>query len=125
MRRGLNVGLIGVGRIGAFHAQTLHALDGVASLVVADASVARAERVASELGSGATLAETPEDVFEAGVDAVAIATATPGHAPMLRLAAAAGVPAFCEKPVALDLASFDGVAREVERAGILVQVGFQ
>jgi myo-inositol 2-dehydrogenase/D-chiro-inositol 1-dehydrogenase len=44
---------------------------------------------------------------------------------MLLLAARAGIPAFCEKPVALDVATLDRVLDEVERAGILVQVGFQ
>jgi myo-inositol 2-dehydrogenase / D-chiro-inositol 1-dehydrogenase len=115
--------VIGVGRMGAFHAQTLQALQGVASVVLADADPARALEVASELG--VTAAETPEALFESGVDAVAIATATPGHAPLLRLAASAGVPAFCEKPVALALAAFDDVVDDVGRAGILVQVGFQ
>jgi myo-inositol 2-dehydrogenase / D-chiro-inositol 1-dehydrogenase len=54
-----------------------------------------------------------------------IAAATPAHAALLELAARAGVPAFCEKPVALDLATLDAVRAEVARAGILVQVGFQ
>jgi myo-inositol 2-dehydrogenase/D-chiro-inositol 1-dehydrogenase len=123
MTRRLHVGVIGVGRMGAFHAETLQALQGVASVVLADADPARALEVASELG--VTAAETPEALFESGVDAVAIATATPGHAPLLRLAASAGVPAFCEKPVALALAAFDDVVDDVGRAGILVQVGFQ
>ncbi|HEY8628978.1 MAG TPA: Gfo/Idh/MocA family oxidoreductase, partial [Gaiellaceae bacterium] len=79
--------------------------------------------VASELGVGA--AETPEALVDAGIDALVIATATPGHAALLRLAAQAGLPAFCEKPVALDLQTMDGVREEVARAGILVQVGFQ
>jgi myo-inositol 2-dehydrogenase / D-chiro-inositol 1-dehydrogenase len=123
VRSGLQVGLIGVGRIGLFHARTLQALDGVSSLTVADADAARAQRLAAELG--VTAVETPEALVEAGVDAFVIATATPGHAPLLRLAAAAGLPAFCEKPVALDLATMDGVLGEVERAGILVHIGFQ
>ena len=54
-----------------------------------------------------------------------IATPTPGHAPLLRLVAAIGLPAFCEKPVALDIGTIDDVIVHVERAGILVQVGFQ
>ena len=54
-----------------------------------------------------------------------IATSTPGHAPLLALAARAGLPAFCEKPVALDLEPLDELIEEVERAGTLVQVGFQ
>ena len=119
----LHVGVVGVGRIGLFHVQTLQALDGVSSLTVTDADATRARRVAAELGVSAV--ETPEALVEAGVDALVVATATPGHAPLLRLAAAAGLPAFCEKPVALDLATIVDVIGEVERAGILVQVGFQ
>ena len=54
-----------------------------------------------------------------------IATSTPSHAPLLQLAAASAVAAFCEKPVALDLATLDRVREAVDRAGIVVQVGFQ
>ena len=118
-----HVGLVGVGRIGAFHAETLLGLDSVAALTVADIDADRARRVASELGADA--AESPEQLVDAGVDALVIATPTPAHAPLLRLAARAGIPAFCEKPVGLDLATIDGVVEDVNRAGILVQVGFQ
>jgi myo-inositol 2-dehydrogenase / D-chiro-inositol 1-dehydrogenase len=122
---GVRIGVVGVGRIGAFHARTLLGLDGVASVIVADADGRRAERVAVELGPRARTAESPEAVFAADVDAVVVAASTPAHAPLLRLAASAGVPAFCEKPVALDLEALDDVAGDVASAGILVQVGFQ
>jgi myo-inositol 2-dehydrogenase / D-chiro-inositol 1-dehydrogenase len=123
MAGSLRVGLVGAGRIGAFHAETLQKLETVGSLTVADADPARALRVAEALG--ATAVEPPEAVLEAGIDALVIATPTSGHAPLLRLAAAAGLPAFCEKPVALDLVTIDDVLEHVERAGILVQIGFQ
>jgi len=123
MTEGLHVGVIGVGRIGAFHVESLRALDGVSALTLADADATRALQVAKDLDANA--AETPEALVDAGVDALVIATATAGHAPLLRLAAAAGLPAFCEKPVALDLAAIDDVLEEVSRAGILVQIGFQ
>src|SRR5436190_2181295 len=123
MREGLHVGVVGVGRIGVFHARTLLALDGVASLTVADADRSRAELIAADLGARA--AESPEALVNGGVDALVIAAATHGHAPLLRLAASAGLPAFCEKPVALDLPTMDAVLEDVARAGILVQIGFQ
>jgi myo-inositol 2-dehydrogenase / D-chiro-inositol 1-dehydrogenase len=123
MARPLHVGVIGVGRIGAFHVQTLRMLDGVSGLTLADADAARAKNVATEVGVEA--ADSPEQLVEVGVDALVIAAATPAHASMLRLAAAAALPAFCEKPVALDLALLDEVAADVEQAGILVQIGFQ
>jgi len=118
----LAVGVVGLGRIGTHHVQTLLGLEGV-SVSVTDADSQRARRVADELGAPAF--ETPEELLEAGVDALVIATSTPSHAPLLELAAASAVAAFCEKPVALDLATFDRVRATVGRAGIVVQVGFQ
>src|SRR4051812_46026371 len=116
---GLRVGVIGVGRIGTAHARTLLELPGVASVAVADADPARAARVASGLGAEAVALEQ----VLAEVDAVAIATATSGHAALLRLAVAAGVPAFCEKPVAHELAVLEALVGDL--AGAFVQVGFQ
>ena len=87
-----------------------------------DADPQRAARVADELAVRAVA--TPEALVDA-VDALMIATSTPSHAPLLELAAASAVAAFCEKPVALDLATLDRVREAVDRAGIIVQVGFQ
>jgi myo-inositol 2-dehydrogenase/D-chiro-inositol 1-dehydrogenase len=118
----MRVGVVGVGRIGAFHARTLLALDRVSAVVVADADPARALNVADELGVEAV--ESPDALVE-DVDTLVIATSTAGHAGLIGLAADAGLPAFCEKPVALELAAMDDVIDRVDRAGILVQVGFQ
>jgi myo-inositol 2-dehydrogenase / D-chiro-inositol 1-dehydrogenase len=95
----------------------------VASLAIADADPVRARGVASELGIRA--AGSPEALVDVGIDALVIAAGTPAHATLLGLAARAGLPAFCEKPVALDLPTMDAVREEVARAGIVVQVGFQ
>src|SRR5512133_370480 len=118
----LEVGVIGLGRIGTHHVQTLLGLDGV-SVSVTDADEERAMRGAEGLGVPAVA--TSEELLQAGVDALVIATSTPSHARLLQLAAASAVAAFCEKPVALDLATLDRVREAVDRAGIVVQVGFQ
>jgi myo-inositol 2-dehydrogenase / D-chiro-inositol 1-dehydrogenase len=115
------VGVVGLGRIGTHHAQTLLGLEGV-SVRVTDADAERSRRVAAELG--VAMADTPKELVEE-VDALVIATSTPSHAPLVELAAASAVAAFCEKPVALDLATLDRVREAVDRAGIVVQVGFQ
>jgi len=117
------VGVIGVGRIGVFHAETLAGLGDVAQVTVADVDPGRAREVASRLGVG--VLEAPEALLASGIDAVVVAAPTPAHAPLLELAAAAGLPVFCEKPVALELDVLDDVSAVVERASILVQVGFQ
>ena len=122
MSKQLALGVVGLGRIGTHHVQTLLGLEGV-SVSVADADHERARQVADELGVRAVA--TPEALVDAGVDALVIATSTPSHAPLIQLAAASAVAAFCEKPVALDLGTLDHVRHAVDRAGILVQVGFQ
>jgi myo-inositol 2-dehydrogenase / D-chiro-inositol 1-dehydrogenase len=118
----LRIGVVGIGRIGALHAETLSRVDGV-TLVLTDADRTRAEEVSGRLG--AATAPSPEALLEAGVDALVIATSTQGHVPLLRLAASAGVAAFCEKPVALELAALADLMEAVAAAGITVQVGFQ
>jgi myo-inositol 2-dehydrogenase/D-chiro-inositol 1-dehydrogenase len=123
MTRGIHVGVVGVGRIGAFHARTLAGLEDVERLTIVDDDGERASHLATALR--AETSESPEALVTARVDAVVVATSTPAHAPMLSLAARAGIPAFCEKPVALELDVIDAVAAEVDRAGIVVQVGFQ
>ena len=69
---GIHVGLIGAGRIGAFHLRTLASLEDVAGLTVTDADPQRAESVAA--GARHAVAPSPEALVEAGVDAIVIAT---------------------------------------------------
>jgi myo-inositol 2-dehydrogenase/D-chiro-inositol 1-dehydrogenase len=117
----MRIGLIGVGRIGAFHAETLRALPGVDSVVIADADLNRARDVAGRLG--AETAGTVDDLLGAGIDALIIATATTTHPELIRRAVAAGLPVFCEKPVAPDI---DGTLEVIKCAvGAEVQIGFQ
>ncbi|MFI9200252.1 Gfo/Idh/MocA family oxidoreductase [Streptomyces sp. NPDC053048] len=120
----MRIGLLGAGRIGAFHAAALAGTAGVAGLVVGDADPARAAELARAVGGRA--ARTVGEVLNSsGVDAVVITAATAAHADLITRAARAGLPAFCEKPVALDLAGTVTALREVEAAGTLLQIGFQ
>jgi len=117
----MRIGLIGVGRIGAFHAATLRALPGVDSVVVTDADLGRARDVAGRLGT--ETAGSVDDLLTAGIDALVIATATAAHPELIRRGVAAGLPLFCEKPVAPDI---DGTLEVIKCAvGAEVQIGFQ
>ncbi|MGW2513704.1 Gfo/Idh/MocA family protein [Streptomyces scopuliridis] len=118
----MRIGLIGTGRIGTFHADVLSRHREVGSLVVADTDSARAARVADRTGS--TAAPSVDEIFSWGVDAVVVASATSSHADLISRAARAGLPAFCEKPIALDLPGTLGALREVETAGTVLQLGF-
>ncbi len=119
----MRIGLAGVGRIGAFHAATLRDLDAVDALVVSDADQALAERISSELGL--EVAADADELLASGLDGFVITTATPGHAPLLRSALAAGVPTFCEKPVAGTLAETLELTRLAAASEVPVHVGFQ
>jgi myo-inositol 2-dehydrogenase/D-chiro-inositol 1-dehydrogenase len=118
----MRIGLIGAGRIGSFHADVLSRHREVGSLVVADTDAGRAAQVADR--TGATAAPSVEEIFSWGVDAVVIASATSAHADLISRTARAGLPAFCEKPIALDLAGTLGAVHEVESAGTVLQLGF-
>lgn len=118
----MRIGLAGAGRIGAFHASTLVALDDVGQIVVTDAVPASAARLAEE--NGYEFSPDLDDLLSR-VDALVITTSTQGHAPTLRAALAAKVPTFCEKPVAAALAETIELVGLVDRADVPVQIGFQ
>jgi myo-inositol 2-dehydrogenase / D-chiro-inositol 1-dehydrogenase len=119
----VRIGLAGTGRIGAFHATTLAGLAGVTSVVVADADAARAAEVANRLG--VECVADPQALFDAGLDAVVIAAATDAHASLVIAAVHAGLPTFCEKPVAPDAAGTLAVLDRVTSCAVPVHVGFQ
>ncbi|MFF2653279.1 Gfo/Idh/MocA family oxidoreductase [Streptomyces sp. NPDC058045] len=119
----MRIGLIGTGRIGGFHAAALSRNREVGSLLVTDADPERATRLARRLG--AVVAPSADEVLAWGVDAVVITTATAAHAELITRAARAGLPVFCEKPVAPDLAGTLAALAEVEAAGTVLQLGFQ
>lgn len=119
----MRIGLVGVGRIGAFHAATLKNLPTVEQVVVADADAGRAELVAKDLGL--EFAPDVDQLLRSGVDGFVIAAATSAHADLIAAGVAAGIPTFCEKPVAGDLADTQRVVALVEASDVPVHIGFQ
>ncbi|SMQ19915.1 myo-inositol 2-dehydrogenase / D-chiro-inositol 1-dehydrogenase [Streptomyces sp. Ag82_O1-12] len=119
----MRIGVIGTGRIGTIHANTLSRHREVGSLILTDADPARAQELAHRLGE--TAAPGVEEIFRWGVDAVVITTATSAHAELIGRAARSGLPVFCEKPIALDLPGSMTAIAEVEAAGTVLQMGFQ
>jgi myo-inositol 2-dehydrogenase / D-chiro-inositol 1-dehydrogenase len=118
----MRIGLIGVGRIGAFHAQTLADLPAVDELIVTDAVPDLAQRVGERLD--ASVAPEPADLLVSGVDGIVIASSTVTHPDLIRACVRAGIPTFCEKPVAA--VSERAVALQDELSGneTPIQVGF-
>lgn len=119
----MRVGLVGAGRIGHHHAKTLNDMPEVEALVVADIDAGRARRLAERIG--ATAAGSVAALFNAGLDCLVVTAATDAHADLVRRAADAGLPIFCEKPIAATVEETIDVISAVSAAGIPVQVGFQ
>jgi myo-inositol 2-dehydrogenase/D-chiro-inositol 1-dehydrogenase len=109
----MRLGLIGLGRIGAFHAETLTEL-GI-DLVVHDPVAERAAAFKESRDSAG-------EVIAAGIDGLVIAAATDAHPQLILAGIEAGLPVFCEKPVARDAAEAAEVLRRT--AGARVQIGY-
>ncbi len=119
----MRLGLAGTGRIGNSHAETLKSFDEVSSVVVADVDSGRAEAAAAKLGVEVA-ADIPA-LFESSLDGLVIAAATDAHPELILKAADAGIPVFCEKPVAADIPGTLAVIDRIAGSDVPVQIGFQ
>lgn len=119
----MRLGLAGTGRIGTAHARILEDLPAVESVVVADIDPARARATAGALG--VEFAAGIDELFSARPDGLVVATATDAHPELVIRAVEAGIPVFCEKPVAADIAGTLDVIERTKGCGVEVQIGFQ
>jgi myo-inositol 2-dehydrogenase / D-chiro-inositol 1-dehydrogenase len=117
----MRVLVCGAGQIGSLHAGNLVREVGPSEVVIADIDPIRAGELAQRVGARAA----PDgDPFSAEPDAVVIAAATPAHAALVRSCIERGLPCFCEKPLSAGVGETVALVREVETAGLPVQVGF-
>ncbi|HVC35138.1 MAG TPA: Gfo/Idh/MocA family oxidoreductase [Chloroflexota bacterium] len=116
----LRIGLVGAGGIGREHLACLLHLEDARVVGVAD-PVAELAKSAAATAEATAYADYHELIGK--VDAVWICTPTFVHAEQATAFAEAGVHVFCEKPVALDLASADRAIAAAKRAGVHLMVG--
>ncbi|QHA89381.1 Gfo/Idh/MocA family oxidoreductase [Serratia rhizosphaerae] len=121
----VRVGLIGAGRMGSFHGQTLaQRIPGATLAAVADPVPGAAEKLAATLGAARAYTD-PQALFDDGdIDAVVIASPARTHAELVTAAARAGKSIFCEKPMAVTLEEADAAIAAAQQAGVVLQVGF-
>jgi len=125
MNRKLHFGLIGAGRIGPVHAETLAFRVPQAQLVaIADLNPPAALSVAARCNIPTILTSGEEIIAHREIEAVAICSPTDTHADLIVAAAKAGKHIFCEKPISLSLNEIDRALTAVETAGVKLQVGF-
>jgi predicted dehydrogenase len=119
----IGVGVIGVGRMGAFHAEVLARLPEARLVGVADVNPDAARRMGEELEIFWT--GDPEALLaRRDLEAVVVAVPSRRHVETVGLALRAGRHVLCEKPLALTLEETETVAVAARRAGVILQVGF-
>lgn len=120
MSERLAVGVVGVGHLGALHAEKYAACGDVQLSAVFDSDAARAATVAARLGCRA--ASSLADLL-ATCRAVSIAVPVLAHEEVGRAAIAAGCHVLMEKPLAASLAAGERLLAASRKAGVLLQVG--
>jgi predicted dehydrogenase len=116
------IGFIGLGWIGR---KRLDALDAasieVAALVESDATRLKS---AAEAHPQAVVAASAEEIFDADLDGVVIATPNGLHARQAISCLERGIPVFCQKPLATNLADVERVVAAARSADRLLGIDF-
>ena len=123
--RPLNVGLIGAGRIGRLHAEHLcRRIPEARLLLVTDINESAARDCAQRFQIPEWGTDYRKVIDHPEIQAVVICSSTDTHTTIIEAAAGSGKHIFCEKPIDVDLNRIDRALRAVERAGVVLQIGF-
>ncbi len=121
----IRLGLVGTGRIGRVHTETLkQRVPGAELVSVTDMNLDAARTVASAYGVPNVASSYDAILQDASIQAVVICSATDTHADFIIRAAQAGKHIFCEKPIAADLKRIDAALAAVDQAGVKLMIGF-
>ncbi len=123
----VSVGVIGVGGMGARHADNLHARVAGAEVVgVTDVDLSRAEEIAARCGPETAVFEDELALIrDDGVRAVVVASPDDTHAGLIMECLRREKPVLCEKPLTASVEDArEIVEAEAELGRKLVQVGF-
>jgi myo-inositol 2-dehydrogenase/D-chiro-inositol 1-dehydrogenase len=119
----MRIGLIGTGRIGLVHAQSVASTPGVELSMVADVFLEGAQKTATEFGGQAS--SDPYSVFDKSkVDAIIIASPTSTHIDLIEAAIDAGIPVLCEKPIDLEIERVEALREKAAGSETAIVLGF-
>lgn len=122
----IKVGILGAGRIGKLHAESIaYHISGAEIIAVSDPYIdTETEQFLKNLGVKYITKNYKEVIENKEIDAILICSPTPTHSQYSIEAAQAGKHIFCEKPVDLDVDRIKETIKAVEKAGVKFQVGF-
>lgn len=113
--------VLGFGGVGQELSRQINCRDDARIVVVCDRDTATLE-TAQQLGLAAT--DDPAEAVAFDVDFVLVTSSNAAHCQHVLLAATAGKPIFCEKPLALNLKDAVAMADAVNAAGVLNVVNY-
>lgn len=119
----LNIGIIGVGRMGITHYSIINSLSDVEIISVADTSGLILTMMDKYLPIK-TYKDYIELFNESKPDAILVCTPPNLHFPIIKKAAEKGIHVFCEKPFTTDLEEATELARIYSINGLVNQVGY-
>lgn len=124
MNKTINIGVVGLGRLGSLYARYfMTRIPGARLVAVSDVNKDATERIAAETGARGYL-DYRDLVNDRAVEAVVVMTPTKLHGEVVLAAAAAKKAIFCEKPLSVDVAEGERMKEAVARHGIFFQLGF-
>ena len=125
MTKAIRVCLVGAGRAGKVHAESLtrHIPEGKLTALV-DPNTTALESVGTKFSVEARFTALSEAIDRVPVEAVVITTPTFTHRELAVLAASRGKHVFCEKPMALTIEECDEMIAAAERYAVILQLGF-
>lgn len=119
----MKIGIIGAGRIARVHARSV-AAHPLATLTVISDPIEEAGRTLADSYGARWTASADDLINDSEVEAIIICSPTPFHAEQILVAARAGKPVLCEKPVAMDIATVEQLERDLEGLHARVMMGF-
>ncbi len=123
MSKKLNVGVIGLGRLGYHHAMNVTRTTGAQLVAVSDPMEGALERAVNDFGVKGYL-DYKEMLQSDAIDAVVVATPTQTHYDVLMDVIATGKPIFCEKPLTFTVEEAEKIMTAADEKGVYLQVGF-
>ena len=121
----LKIGIVGAGRIGKVHAQSIvYHIPEAEVVMVTDVVEAAAKALAEKYSIPAYSTDYMDIVNNPEIDAVLVCSPTPTHADISIAAMEAGKHVFCEKPVDLTIEKIKKTAEVAEKTGRKLQIGF-